>query len=229
MDNIIIKGTNLCRYYKSGEQTINALKNVDIEIKEGTLTILRGRSGAGKTTLINILGAIDRPNAGEVYFNNAELSSLTDKERDEVRRINYGFVFQSIALIPNMTAYENIEFELLLSNYPASKRDSRIKDCLKLVGLSNRAVHFPSQLSGGEAQRIAIARSIAHKPKVIFADEPTGALDTKMGLQVVNVFKSLVQNEKLTVVMTTHDPNMMEIADYVYTLQDGEIVNEWRN
>lgn len=226
MDNIIIKGTNLCRYYKSGEQTINALKNVDIEIKEGTLTILRGRSGAGKTTLINILGAIDRPNAGEVYFNNAELSSLTDKERDEVRRINYGFVFQSIALIPNMTAYENIEFELLLSNYPASKRDSRIKDCLKLVGLSNRAVHFPSQLSGGEAQRIAIARSIAHKPKVIFADEPTGALDTKMGLQVVNVFKSLVQNEKLTVVMTTHDPNMMEIADYVYTLQDGEIVNE---
>lgn len=229
MDNIIIKGTNLCRYYKSGEQTINALKNVDIEIKEGTLTILRGRSGAGKTTLINILGAIDRPDAGEVYFNNAELSSLTDKERDEVRRINYGFVFQSIALIPNMTAYENIEFELLLSNYPASERDSRIKDCLKLVGLSNRAVHFPSQLSGGEAQRIAIARSIAHKPKVIFADEPTGALDTKMGLQVVNVFKSLVQNEKLTVVMTTHDPNMMEIADYVYTLQDGEIVNEWRN
>lgn len=226
MDNIIIKGTNLCRYYKSGEQTINALKNVDIEIKEGTLTILRGRSGAGKTTLINILGAIDRPNAGEVYFNNAELSSLTDKERDEVRRINYGFVFQSIALIPNMTAYENIEFELLLSNYPANERDSRIKDCLKLVGLSNRAVHFPSQLSGGEAQRIAIARSIAHKPKVIFADEPTGALDTKMGLQVVNVFKSLVQNEKLTVVMTTHDPNMMEIADYVYTLQDGEIVNE---
>lgn len=226
MDNIIIKGTNLCRYYKSGEQTINALKNVNIEIKESTLTILRGRSGAGKTTLINILGAIDRPNAGEVYFNNAELSSLTDKERDEVRRINYGFVFQSIALIPNMTAYENIEFELLLSNYPASKRDSRIKDCLKLVGLSNRAVHFPSQLSGGEAQRIAIARSIAHKPKVIFADEPTGALDTKMGLQVVNVFKSLVQNEKLTVVMTTHDPNMMEIADYVYTLQDGEIVNE---
>ncbi|HAZ37500.1 MAG TPA: macrolide ABC transporter ATP-binding protein [Clostridiaceae bacterium] len=226
MDNIIIKGTNLCRYYKSGEQTINALKNVDIEIKEGTLTILRGRSGAGKTTLINILGAIDRPDAGEVYFNNAELSSLTDKERDEVRRINYGFVFQSIALIPNMTAYENIEFELLLSNYPASERDSRIKDCLKLVGLSNRAVHFPSQLSGGEAQRIAIARSIAHKPKVIFADEPTGALDTKMGLQVVNVFKSLVQNEKLTVVMTTHDPNMMEIADYVYTLQDGEIVNE---
>lgn len=226
MDNIIIKGTNLCRYYKSGEQTINALKNVNIEIKESTLTILRGRSGAGKTTLINILGAIDRPNAGEVYFNNAELSSLTDKERDEVRRINYGFVFQSIALIPNMTAYENIEFELLLSNYPANERDSRIKDCLKLVGLSNRAVHFPSQLSGGEAQRIAIARSIAHKPKVIFADEPTGALDTKMGLQVVNVFKSLVQNEKLTVVMTTHDPNMMEIADYVYTLQDGEIVNE---
>lgn len=229
MDNIIIKGTNLCRYYKSGEQTINALKNVNIEIKESTLTILRGRSGAGKTTLINILGAIDRPNAGEVYFNNAELSSLTDKERDEVRRINYGFVFQSIALIPNMTAYENIEFELLLSNYPANERDSRIKDCLKLVGLSNRAVHFPSQLSGGEAQRIAIARSIAHKPKVIFADEPTGALDTKMGLQVVNVFKSLVQNEKLTVVMTTHDPNMMEIADYVYTLQDGEIVNEWRS
>jgi putative ABC transport system ATP-binding protein len=148
---------------------------------------------------------------------------MNDGERDELRRKNIGFVFQSGALLSNMSAYENVEFGLRIAGFDRKMRKSRAEECLKLVGLGKRMTHFPYELSGGEAQRVTIARAISHKPEIIFADEPTAALDTNMGLQVVKTFKELVQLEGLTVVMTTHDPNMMEIADYVYTLQDGEI------
>jgi putative ABC transport system ATP-binding protein len=221
--SVFIRTESLTRSFKTGNETIHAVKNVSLVIKTGALTILRGRSGSGKTTLINLLGAIDKPTSGNIYFDNEDITSMPDSRRDELRRKNIGFVFQSGALLSNMSAYENVEFGLRIAGYDRKTRKARAEECLKIVGLGKRMSHFPYELSGGEAQRVTIARAIAHKPKIIFADEPTAALDTNMGLQVVKTFKELVENEGLTVVMTTHDPNMMDIADYVYTLQDGEI------
>ena len=224
MDTIIETKT-LCRQFKSGEDAIYALKNVNLDIKSGALTILKGRSGSGKTTLINLLGAIDYPTSGEIVFNGKDISKLKDSERDEIRRVDIGFVFQTGALMQNMNALENVEFALRVSKPDLKDKRKRAEECLKLVGLLKRKDHFPQELSGGEMQRIAIARAICHSPKVIFADEPTSALDTATGLQVVKLFKDMVEEQGLTIVMTTHDPNMLEIADYVYTLEDGEIVN----
>jgi putative ABC transport system ATP-binding protein len=136
-----------------------------------------------------------------------------------------GFVFQSGGLFSNMSAYENVEFSLRVAGFAPDERRKRAEECLNMVGLSKRMDHRPNELSGGEQQRVAIARAIAHRPRIVFADEPTGALDTSMGLQVVKAFKDMVETEGLTVVMTTHDPSMIEIADAVYTLEDGEIVD----
>jgi putative ABC transport system ATP-binding protein len=222
----IISTEKICREFKSGRETVHALKNVSITVEQRALTILRGRSGSGKTTLINMLGAMDHPTSGKIYFNDTEITSISEIKRDELRRKQIGFVFQSGALITNMTAFENVDFGLRIAGFEAKDRKKRAEECLSIVGLSKRMEHFPYELSGGEAQRVAIARAIAHKPKVIFADEPTAALDTNMGLQVVKTFKDMVEKEGITVVMTTHDPNMIEIADYVYTLQDGEVVYE---
>ncbi len=222
----IIRTENLSRDFVSGRDVVHALKNVNIEIMKGQLTILRGRSGSGKTTLINLLGALDQPTSGKIYFNDTEITKLSEQKRDELRRTNMGFVFQSVALISMMSAYENVEFGLRIAGYPAADRRKRAVECLNLVGLGKRIDHRPHELSGGEQQRVAIARAMAHKPAVIFADEPTAELDTAMGLQVVRLFKKLVTEEGLTVVMTTHDPAMMEIGDRVYTLEDGEVVNE---
>lgn len=222
----IIRTVDLCRDFPSGRETVHALKDVNIAIKPGTLTVLRGRSGSGKTTLINLLGALDRPTRGDVYLNDQKISGLSENKRDELRRTSMGFVFQSIALIGLMSAYENVEFALRVAGYDKGKQKERAEECLDFVGLAKRMNHRPHELSGGEQQRVAIARAIAHYPKVLFADEPTAELDTQMGLQVMKVFRDLVSKEKLTVVMTTHDPNMMDLADHVYTLEDGEVVHE---
>ncbi len=149
--------------------------------------------------------------------------SVADKEK--LRRFDIGFVFQSVALIPIMNAYENVDFGLRLAEYEGN-RDSRIREVLEMVGLSSRMYHMPNQMSGGEQQRVAIARAVAHKPKVIFADEPTGALDTASGLNVMRLFKDLVAKEGITIVMTTHDPNLMELGDVVFEIEDGEIVGK---
>lgn len=210
----------------TGNHILSVLKNISIDVPEGKLTVLRGRSGAGKTTLINILGAMDNPSSGKVILDEKDISSLSNSEKDELRRTKIGFVFQSGALISNMTVYENMEFGLRLGGFDPEKRKERAQSCLELVGLLKRKDHFPYELSGGESQRVAIARALAHRPKVIFADEPTAALDTNMALHVVKVFRYVIEKEGITVVMTTHDPSMMEIADKVFTLQDGEILNE---
>lgn len=222
----IIKTEGLCRQFKSGGEIINALKDINITIMPNTLTILRGRSGSGKTTLINLLGAMDLPTSGNIYFGEEDITRVSESKRDALRRTKIGFVFQSGALISNMTAFENVEFGLRISGFNAAERRKRAEECLAMVGLTKRISHFPHELSGGEAQRVAIARAVAHRPSVVFADEPTAALDTNMGLQVVKSFKDMVEKEGLTIIMTTHDPNMIEIADQVYTLQDGEVVNE---
>jgi putative ABC transport system ATP-binding protein len=184
---------------------------------------LKGRSGSGKTTLLNILSALDEPTAGEVIVDGHVYSEMNEKEKELLRRYNIGFVFQSVALIPIMNAYENVDFGLRLANVTKDK-DRRIKEVLELVGLSSRMTHFPNQMSGGEQQRVAIARAVAHRPKVLFADEPTGALDTASGLSVMKLFREMVEKENITIVMTTHDPKLMELGDLVYEIEDGEIV-----
>ncbi len=222
----IIKANNVNRFFKSGSETIHVLNDISLEIMSGTLTILKGRSGSGKTTLINLLGALDRPDTGEIYFKSSDIVLLSDRERDQLRKNNMGFVFQALSLISLMTAFENVEFGLRVAGYEPKQRLKRAKECLTFVGLDKRMKHMVQELSGGEQQRVAIARAIAHKPKVIFADEPTAELDSHMGLQIMKVFKDLVANDGITVVMSSHDPNIIELADCVYSLQDGQIVNE---
>ena len=206
-----------------GDQLFWALKHINMEIPRGHLTILRGRSGSGKTTLMNILSALDLPTEGTVFLGENELPTLSEKARTMLRRKEVGYIIQSVALIPMMTAYENVEFSLRLAGYKGDWK-ARVEECLHMVGLGNRMHHMPQELSGGEQQRVSIARAIAHKPAVLFADEPTAELDTNTGLQVVKIFKELCHNEGVTIIMTTHDTGLMEIGDRVYELEDGEVV-----
>ena len=201
-----------------------ALRGIDADIPAGALTILKGRSGSGKTTLLNILSALDRPTAGEVLFDGQDVARMSEDERTWLRRRRIGFVFQSVALIPMMNARENVEFALRLARVRGNL-SARAMECLRLVGLDKRAGHMPQELSGGEQQRVAIARAIAHRPSVLFADEPTGELDTNTSLRVVKIFKDLIEAEGVTIVMTTHDTGLMEIGDRVYEIEDGEIVH----
>ena len=246
MENAII-AHNIKRYFKAGDgTTVHALDGVSMEIKKGTLAILKGRSGSGKTTLLNILSALDMPTEGSVQFLDKNLEQMTEKDREMLRRYEMGFVFQSIALIPTMTAYENVEFALRLAknkrqirknltdmdnNIGDAKTDvinentqDRVSELLERVGLSKRMNHMPEQLSGGEQQRVAIARAVVHRPKVVFADEPTGALDTASGFEVMRLFRELIDDEDITIVMTTHDPNLMELGDEVFELSDGIVI-----
>ena len=206
-----------------GGDTFWALKGLDLEFPEGKLTILKGKSGSGKTTLMNIISALDLPTEGEIQFQDVKLGDLSERGRDHLRRTQIGFIFQSVALIPMMTAYENVEFSLRLGRYKGNRRE-RVEECLKLVGLGNRMHHMPQELSGGEQQRVAIARAIAHKPRVLFADEPTAELDTTTGLQVMKLFRELNETEGITIVMATHDMGLLELADRVYHLEGGELV-----
>lgn len=225
MAEIILSADGVCRDFKIGDgSVVNALKNVNVQVEKGTLTILRGRSGSGKTTLINILGALDRPTSGSVVFQGEDITAMSEKKRDELRRFKMAFAFQSVALISSMTAYENVEFGLRLAKYPYDQRAQRAREVLKNVGLEKRMFHRPGEMSGGEQQRVAIARAVAHEPDLVFADEPTAELDTATGLHVVKLFKELVAKHNMTIIMTTHDPSMIDIADKVYTLEDGEIV-----
>ena len=220
----MIQARNVRRCFRVSGNDFWALKGVDMDVPAGALTILRGRSGSGKTTLMNILGALDAPTEGSVLFDGQDIVALDDHARTKLRRERIGFVFQSVALIPMMTALENEEYALRLARYKGDRRE-RALECLRLVGLSARQKHMPQELSGGEQQRVAIARAIAHRPRVIFADEPTGELDTVTGLQVVKIFKDLTAQEGVTIVMTTHDVGLMEIGDAVYELEGGEVVS----
>lgn len=226
---LIIQTKKLCCTFLSGPETVYAVKDADLDIAKKNLTILRGPSGSGKTTCINMLGTLEKPSSGHITFDNLEITELSEHQKDELRRIRMGFVFQSIGLISIMSAYENVEFGLRVAGYDPRERKEWAEECLHAVGMYKRRHHRTYELSGGEQQRIAIARAFAHKPDIIFADEPTSALDTTLGLQVIKLFKELVEKEGVTVVMTTHDPNIIEIADCLYTLEDGRIIEEIRN
>ena len=220
----IIRTEELGRCFRTTGGEFWALKNISIQVPEGRLTILKGRSGSGKTTLMNILGALDRPTSGKVFFAEQDITRLDERRSARLRRTQIGFVFQSVALIPMMTALENVEYALRMARAKGNRRE-RAMECLRLVGLSQRFDHLPQEMSGGEQQRVAIARAIAHRPRVLFADEPTAELDTNTGLQVVKIFKELCEREGVTIVMTTHDAGLMEIGDCVYELQDGEVIS----
>ena len=221
---LMLRARGVTRVFPVSGGKFWALRGIDADIPAGALTILKGRSGSGKTTLLNILSALDRPTAGEVLFDGQDVARMSEDERTGLRRRRIGFVFQSVALIPMMNARENVEFALRLARVRGNL-SARAMECLRLVGLDKRAGHMPQELSGGEQQRVAIARAIAHRPSVLFADEPTGELDTNTSLRVVKIFKDLIEAEGVTIVMTTHDTGLMEIGDRVYEIEDGEIVH----
>jgi len=220
----IIMARGISRTFGKGSGTVHALKGANLTVAQGQLVAFRGRSGSGKTTLINILSALDQPTEGTVYLNGMEFSAISEKKRTELRRSHIGLVFQSFGLIPLMSAYENVELILRLSGIHRSQHRKLTEEALEFVGLKERMNHRPFEMSGGEQQRVAIARAIAHKPDLLLADEPTAELDSRMGLKIMKIFRDLVKNEGFTVIMTTHDPEIMKIVDQVYTLEDGIIV-----
>lgn len=224
MKQTIIVANQINKIFGKGESAFQALKDVSLSIESNTLSILKGRSGSGKTTLINMLGALDYPSSGNIVISGKDIVAFSEAKREKLRRKEIGFIFQSVSLIPMMTAFENVEFALRLSG-DKNKRKERVETCLNLVGLGSRMHHMPQELSGGEQQRVAIARAIVHQPAIIFADEPTAELDSNTSKQVVNLFQELVKKEGLTIVMTTHDMALMGAGDKVFELEDGVLLN----
>ncbi|MDD6034845.1 MAG: ABC transporter ATP-binding protein [Lachnospiraceae bacterium] len=218
----MIETNNLNRIFPVTGGEFHALKDISVQIPKKSLTILKGRSGSGKTTLLNILGALDRPTSGSLLFEGIDICDYSEKKRELLRRKEIGFVFQSVSLIPMMNAYENVEFSLRLAGIREGRRE-RVEECLKLVGLGNRMEHMPQEMSGGEQQRVAIARALAHRPKVIFADEPTAELDSATAAAVMKLFRDLVEREEVTIVMTTHDIGLMSAGTLSYELEDGAV------
>ncbi len=206
-----------------GEGDFYALRGVNLTIEKARLTVLVGKSGSGKTTLMNIMGVLDQPTGGEIAFEGKPISRMGDAARGKIRRAKMGYVFQSVALIPIMTAEENVMFALRLAGETDNMRE-RALECLRMVGLSQRANHMPQELSGGEQQRVAIARAIAHRPQILFADEPTAELDSNTAVSVARIFRELVDRDNVTVVLTTHDRELSTIGDKIFQLEDGEIV-----
>ncbi|HZG88219.1 ABC transporter ATP-binding protein [Paenibacillus sp.] len=209
------------RTFQVGGQKIHVLKGIDMELRPNQLVMLKGRSGSGKTTLLNMLGGLDVPTKGEITFRNYPFHQLDDDERTAIRRRDIGFIFQTYALMPLLSAWENVELSLRMAGTPRAEWKNRVAHCLELVGLTKRADHRPYELSGGEQQRVAIAKAIAHRPALLLADEPTAELDSQMGAQVMAVFREIIASERVTICMTTHDPTILEVADHVYEMVDG--------
>lgn len=206
-----------------GFEHINLFNDINISIKQGQFIALRGRSGSGKTTLLNLIGALDQPTEGKIYIAGNDIRTLNDKDRTELRRNYMGFVFQSYGLFPLLSVGENIEFGLRLAKANRNERQVRVQEAAELVGLSNRLQHRPYELSGGEQQRVAIARALAITPKILLADEPTAELDTKTGFKMIRTFQELVNKKGTTIIMTTHDPAILELIEHIYTLEDKQI------
>lgn len=222
----ILKATGIKRVFGRGHSAVTALADIHLSIPAGAMVALKGRSGSGKTTLLNILSTLDEPTEGQVFLRGREITGFSGAQRSALRRKEIGLVFQSFGLIPLMSAYENVEFGLRIAGTPVKGNREAAERALERVGMQERMKHRPTELSGGEQQRVAIARAIAHEPALLIADEPTAELDSKMGLQVIRVFRDLVNRSGMTIVLTTHDPGIMELADYVIALEDGKIVSQ---
>lgn len=220
----VLKVKDVHRSFPVGNSEVHVLKGINMEVEAGQLVMLRGRSGSGKTTLLNMLGGLDQPSSGEIWFRDEPIHVLSDDKRTLLRRNQIGFIFQAYALLPLLSAWENVELSLRMADIPSSEWKPRIRHCLELVGLGKRMHHRPFEMSGGEQQRVAIAKAIAHKPKLLLADEPTANLDSQMGAQVMAVFKNIILTEQVTICMTTHDPTILEVADHVYQMVDGKFI-----
>lgn len=222
----VAKLTDVTKKYKIGEVETNALKGVSLTIESGEFAALVGPSGSGKTTLLQLIGCLDQPNSGQVVINGQEATSLNRNKRADLRKEEIGFVFQFFALIPTLTAYENVEMPLLLNGTSPAERKKRVTQLLESIGMTDRAHHRPDQLSGGQQQRVAVARALATNPKMILADEPTANLDTENGKQVMEIMKKLNEETGVTFVFATHDPRVFNYAKRIVTLQDGLIVKD---
>jgi putative ABC transport system ATP-binding protein len=223
-DGPIFSMHGLKKVYRSGAVAVQALRGIDLDINRGEVVVLLGPSGSGKSTLLNIVGGLDHPTAGSLYFNNSDLTKLNDEELTTYRRNHVGFVFQFYNLIPSLTARENVSLVTDIAVNPI-----RPEDALALVGLEDRFDHFPSQLSGGEQQRVAIARAIAKRPEVLLCDEPTGALDSKTGIRVIEALLSANQDLGTTTLIITHNATIQDVAHRVIFFTDGKISNVQKN
>ena len=224
----VVKIENVTRVYKVGKVETQALRGVNLTIESGEFTALVGPSGSGKTTLLQMIGCLDQPTSGIVCINNKDVTRLNRNQRADMRRGTIGFIFQFFALIPTLSAYENVEMPLLLNGHTPKERRDRVMELLQAVDLADRANNRPDQLSGGQQQRVAVARALAPKPTLVLADEPTANLDTANGHQVMDIMKKLNKETGVTFVFATHDPRVISYADRVVTLQDGVITKDSR-
>jgi putative ABC transport system ATP-binding protein len=222
----VAKVENVTRTFKIGKVETQALRGVNLSIENGEFTALVGPSGSGKTTLLQLIGCLDQPSSGRVFVNGKDVSSINRDQRADMRRGTIGFIFQFYALIPTLSAYENIEMPLLLTGHGTAERRERVLQLLEAVGLSDRAGNRPDQMSGGQQQRVAIARALATKPALILADEPTANLDTTNGEQVMEIMSQLNKETGVTFVFATHDPRVIKYARRVVTLSDGLITED---
>jgi putative ABC transport system ATP-binding protein len=219
----ILRAIDVVRDYPSGDTVIHALRGVSLTAAAGRLVAVRGRSGSGKTTLLNILGGLDHPSSGQVFIDGHEVSAMNEDQLVDVRRRSVAFIFQAFGLVPILSAAENVEVPLRLVKTDAKLRDARVRELLEVVGLGGRMKHRPHELSGGEQQRVAIARALANRPRILLADEPTGQLDSETGHVIMLLLRDVVRTEGVTAVVATHDPVMLDVADQVLELRDGEL------
>ncbi len=224
-DNPLVRTVGLARVYRSQGREVHALRGVDLEVPEGCFVALRGPSGSGKTTLINCIGGLDHPTSGQVYLEGQPISNLSEEELTRLRRDRLGFIFQSFALLPTYSAYENIELPLRIQSVPPRERHARVMRALTAVGLRHWADHRPYEMSGGQQQRIGVARALVTRPSLILADEPTGELDSETARQIFSLFQRIVEQEGVTVVTVTHDPLVAGYATLTYELRDGRIAS----
>ena len=218
----ILKLTDICKDYQQGKEPVRVLKNINMSVHKGDYLAIMGPSGSGKTTLMNLIGCLDVPTSGTYELEGQNLKDLTDDQLADIRNKHIGFVFQSFHLLPKMDALENVALPLLYAGVPLKERLQRAEEALKAVGLEERIHFLPNQLSGGQCQRVAIARAMVGKPTMLLADEPTGALDTKSGNQIMEIFRQL-SRDGMTIIMITHEQSIAECADKIYYILDGEL------
>lgn len=217
--------TNLVRKYSLGEAAVTALNGVSISVKQGEFVSIMGTSGSGKSTLLNLIGGLDRFDSGEIVVDGLDISSLDENQLARYRREKIGFIFQSYNLIPTLTALQNVELPLIFAGVPKEERLVRAQDMLRTVGLGRRINHRPTEMSGGEQQRVAIGRALINSPSIILGDEPTGNLDSKTGEEIMDLLALMNKKSNLTILMVTHDPDKARYADRTVRIKDGRIVD----
>lgn len=228
-NEVIIKLENVVRQFQMGDEVVKALNGVNLEIREGEFVTIMGASGSGKSTLLNILGCLDSANSGDYYLDGSYIKSLDRNQLADIRNKKLGFIFQSYNLLSRTNALENVELPLLYNNAVSNEdRRKRALEVIEVMGLTDRIHHTPSQLSGGQQQRIAIARALVNNPRVIFADEATGNLDTKTSYEIMDIIQKLNQSGK-TIVFVTHEPDIAAFSSRTITLKDGVIISDQRN